>query len=103
MPRSTTLRFAPTEPLRERPSAERPPSHPVRLVRTAGLEPALPCRKQILSLLRLPVSPRPRVRCSCHRPKPRASGLALDHGAAVPIVVGVHNFRKTPAHVGDDA
>ena len=26
----------------------------ILLVRTAGLEPALPCEKQILSLLRLP-------------------------------------------------
>lgn len=29
------------------------------MVRTAGIEPALPYEKQILSLLRLPISPRP--------------------------------------------
>src|SRR4051812_16786865 len=34
-------------------------SLPRRLVRTAGLEPTLPEGKQILSLLRLPISPRP--------------------------------------------
>ena len=31
------------------------------MVRTAGLEPALSQEKQILSLLRLPVSPRPQA------------------------------------------
>ncbi len=31
------------------------------MVRMAGLEPALPSGKQILSLLRLPISPHPRT------------------------------------------
>jgi hypothetical protein len=38
---------------------------PWNMVRTAGLEPTLPEGKQILSLLRLPISPRPHVRPSC--------------------------------------
>lgn len=38
------------------------------MVRVAGLEPAWPCDREILSLLRLPVPPHPR--------KDQASGLA---------------------------
>jgi hypothetical protein len=41
-------------------------NHP-GLVRTAGLEPTLPEGKQILSLLRLPISPRPHAGGFAHK------------------------------------
>lgn len=46
------------------------------MVRTAGLEPARACARQILSLLCLPISPRPRTMVLEVR-EPRTSGVFM--------------------------
>lgn len=60
------------------------------LVRTAGIEPALPTERQILSLLRLPIPPRPHPA--------HALGLTLGRGAWRCPAPCVSDFPTPPAY-----
>ena len=63
------LETAPAEAPLQR--TQRPPLAVVAVVRAAGFEPARPCGLEILSLVRLPVSPSPVGGMCCQKvPRP---------------------------------